>query len=240
MTDFYQDGGNNTTTEGASRRQILRSASAGFALAASGLFLPKCLTDVEAREGSAAGQLGGRHGSNKRGRHRRRTHGDKKDNTNNKPPGAGAQIVKDVQLNVYNDGPNGISIEYWFDGNPLLGNEWHQDRSSHDLAAGATERYQSPTRSGGAWFYTGGSFQTFWVGAFNPLLGKPEISFRWGGDVQDGRGHTGGAVVEKASVSLEEGEEFKWIVQQRVTTVRRERDSDDSKIFTLRLRPTWA
>lgn len=231
-----------SVNSGATRRQVLRAATAGFALAASGLFLPSPGEDAAAREGAAGGRLGGRHGKNRRGRKRRRTHGDKKRDRNGsgKPPGGGLRIAKDILLLVHNDGPNPVSIEFWYDGNPLLENEWHRDRNASNLAAGAETRYQSPTRSAGAWFDTGGFLQTFWVAAFNPLANTPHVSFRWGGEVRDGVGHTGGTVVERASVALAEGEEHIWHVQQRVATIRRERDSDDNKIFTVRLRPTWA
>lgn len=243
MTDFEQENREATTTVETTRRRLLRASAAGFALAASGVFLPQHLPDAVARKGAANGQLGGRRGTDHRGRDRRRTHGDKKEdrgNTSDKPPGAGLQIAKDVQMTFHNDGPNPLSVVFWYDGNPLLNNQWHQDRGPINLTAEAAEKYQSPTRSGGAWIDTGGFLQTFWVAAFNPLLGSPEVSFRWGGEVQDGVGHRGGSVVEQASVSLNEGDEFTWRVQQRVATVRRERDSDDSKVFTVRLRPTWA
>lgn len=61
-----------------SRRALLGGAAGGFALAASGLFLPATGEDAAARTGKHGGALGGRRGKNQRGRHRRRTHGDKK------------------------------------------------------------------------------------------------------------------------------------------------------------------
>ena len=69
-----------------SRRALLGGAAGGFALAASGLFLPARLEEARAREGAYDGVLGGRHGKNRRGRdqRQRRTHGDKKDKNNAK------------------------------------------------------------------------------------------------------------------------------------------------------------
>ena len=71
---------------GMSRRGIVRAAAGAFTLATSGLFLPEGLVETGAREGTYGGALGGRHGPDHRGRHRRRTHGDKKDNRDSKPP----------------------------------------------------------------------------------------------------------------------------------------------------------
>jgi hypothetical protein len=61
------------------RRALLRTSLGGFAPAASGLFLPWRLAEAAARDGAKHGELGGRHGKDHKGRHRRRTHGDKKD-----------------------------------------------------------------------------------------------------------------------------------------------------------------
>ena len=45
-----------------SRRALLRATLGGFALAASGLFLPADDDEAAAREGALGGVLGGRHG----------------------------------------------------------------------------------------------------------------------------------------------------------------------------------
>lgn len=80
-----------TATE-TTRRRLLRAATSGFSLAASGLFLPKGFEQAVAREGATNGKLGGRHGKDHKGRHRRRTHGDKKEKgRENRAPGAGTR-----------------------------------------------------------------------------------------------------------------------------------------------------
>jgi hypothetical protein len=62
-----------------SRRTMLRASLGGFALAASGLFLPTGDDEAAAREGALGGAKGGRYGKDHKGRHRRRSHGDKKE-----------------------------------------------------------------------------------------------------------------------------------------------------------------
>lgn len=59
------------------RRSLLRAAAGSFALAASGLFLPEWGEEADAR-GALDGGKGGRRGKDHKGRHRKRTHGDKK------------------------------------------------------------------------------------------------------------------------------------------------------------------
>ncbi len=78
------------------RRHFLRAAMGGFTLAASGLFLPRGLEQAVAREGANDGQLGGRHGKDRKGRHRRRTHGDRK----GKRPAPGNGGIGDRTVNV--------------------------------------------------------------------------------------------------------------------------------------------
>jgi hypothetical protein len=67
-----------------SRRRLLAGASGGLALAASGLVLPHGLLETEATEGALGGGKGGRRGNDRRGRHKRRTHGDKNDKQKNR------------------------------------------------------------------------------------------------------------------------------------------------------------
>jgi hypothetical protein len=70
------------------RRRLLLSGAAGtLVFAASGLFLPDWLAEAEAREGALDGAQGGRRGQNHRGRHRKRTHGDRKKKHKNRKPG---------------------------------------------------------------------------------------------------------------------------------------------------------
>jgi hypothetical protein len=79
MTKRSETGNCSRDGAGLSRRAILSGAVAGFALTASGLFLPETGEVAAARDGALQGAKGGRHGKDHKGRHRRRTHGDKKD-----------------------------------------------------------------------------------------------------------------------------------------------------------------
>ena len=73
------------------RRALLAAGAGGFALAASGLFLPEWLpNEAAAREGAYGGKLGGRHGKDRRGRDRRdrnrRHRGDRDSKPDRDPP----------------------------------------------------------------------------------------------------------------------------------------------------------
>ncbi len=57
-----------STNEQQSRRALLRVAAGAFSLAASGLFLPASLEDVNAGSGALDGKRGGRRGKNHRGK----------------------------------------------------------------------------------------------------------------------------------------------------------------------------
>jgi len=117
-----------------SRRTILSGAVAGFALTASGLFLPETREEAAARKGALGGAKGGRHGKDHRGRDRqkRRDHGDKKDKGNDRPP-QGA-IFRDVALFVHNMRNVPVQGQGWqlhFTG-PNPGGDWYFRDSSWD------------------------------------------------------------------------------------------------------------
>lgn len=87
------------------RRNLLRAAVGGFALTASGLFLP---TEAELVSGRGAldGDKGGRRGNDRKGRHKKRNHGDKKENNKNedKPPqghGPFRSVAVTVHQNIF-------------------------------------------------------------------------------------------------------------------------------------------
>ena len=104
---------------GTTRRAMLSAAAGGFALAASGLFLPDWMEEAEAREGAYGGQLGGRHGKDQRGlnhakrrkRARRRGHGDKKDkgrDKNDSPPRG--TVTRDIAFSIQNQRSTSVRL----------------------------------------------------------------------------------------------------------------------------------
>lgn len=97
-----------------SRRNVV-AAAGSLALAASGLFLPGWLVEAEAREGALGGDKGGRRGKNHRGRHKRRTHGHKKDNHKGQDKGRGGDPFKflPVKFLVNVDGAFPIKTDYY-------------------------------------------------------------------------------------------------------------------------------
>src|SRR3954471_10086680 len=71
-------------------RRALLSAGVGLVLMACGWMVPVKLQEAAAREGTYGGDLGGRHGRNRRGRDQQREHADDqrhtKQNTTTAPP----------------------------------------------------------------------------------------------------------------------------------------------------------
>jgi hypothetical protein len=120
MNDYRGDRQTGEPTN-TSRRQLLRAASGGVALAASGLFLPQWLEEAAARPGANGGELGGRRGKDRKGRDKHRNHGDRKrsrsrSNKNGSSPGDAH--YRWIWFYVYNDRPvttpNGsVSVQGW-------------------------------------------------------------------------------------------------------------------------------
>lgn len=100
---------------GPTRRGLLAAAS-GFALAASGLFLPVAREDAMARDGANGGNLGGRHGKDRRGQHKKRHHGDHKNRQKNNKDNAPGKVFKNVALYVYNERNEAVFVQGWAGG----------------------------------------------------------------------------------------------------------------------------
>lgn len=92
------------------RRALLRSSLTGFALTASGLFLPDWLTEAEARNGAANGRLGGRHGKDQRGREQHRQRRRNRDKGPDRDPPKGIfdnEGVRNIRFIVVNNNESG-------------------------------------------------------------------------------------------------------------------------------------
>ena len=116
MVDKERDDALPLTPTTATRRQFLGAATGGFALASSGLFLPSVLHDAEAREGVQGGANGGRHGKDRKGQHRKRTHGNKKDKrADNQPSGSSWSLIRYVAFRAENrDNDPEMSVDFYF------------------------------------------------------------------------------------------------------------------------------
>jgi hypothetical protein len=102
--------------EGLHRRELL-GAVGGFALAASGLFLPAAAAEKAAREGANGGALGGRRGKNRRGRakhQRQRTNNKRQGHGKEKENGAGRLPWQErgIAFHVTSYGAN-LDIQFW-------------------------------------------------------------------------------------------------------------------------------
>lgn len=128
------------------RRSLLRSAVGGFALAASGLFLPTGLDDVEARKGALDGDKGGRRGNDNKGRHKKRNHGDKKENDRNesKPP-QGTGPFRSVALTINQSGNRAVQWDFTFFYRQKTGLDeygpWIESSTTVTPGAAQTHRY---------------------------------------------------------------------------------------------------
>ena len=183
-------------------------------------------------ENSAAGAAKNRRGRDHR---KRRTHGDQKENDkgNGAPRGGSIRLgPKNIVLIFKNESTLAKTYEFWYDESPASGDGWKRGKGPEDLAAGTQTQYQSPTRSAGIWI--SGPFGHYWIKAFNPLAGTPEVNFRFEGTIAEGVGHTGGIVTGPSMAALKEGEQL-WGAQAHFVYVRREEDSDFNKIYTIRL-----
>ena len=130
------------------RREVLRAATAGFALAASGLFLPHGLEQTAAREGANDGELGGRHGRDRKGRHRRRTHGDRKDKR--PAPGGGAigERPVNVAVTVQNFRNVAVQVQGWQGiRNTGNGDPWYMKDRSWDWTTIPAKPANGPARA---------------------------------------------------------------------------------------------
>jgi hypothetical protein len=102
---------------GATSRRALLGAASGFALVASGLFLPEWMEETEARKGAYGGKLGGRHGKNRRGRdkqkRRKRRHG--KHRREERATGSGpGWIFRNSRLRIFNQTGVNLTITVYF------------------------------------------------------------------------------------------------------------------------------
>lgn len=214
---------------GVSRRTMLGTAVRGFALAASGLFVPRWLEEPEAKSGTYGGRLGGRRGKNRRGRSQAQRRDNNK-NDNDGPRGASRisePHVRWIKFNLYNDlaTPNQASvIEPWV---RLEGSQWGKFPNA-SLANGASAAF--PFRS---------SFQAalhidsqFYVEGRNFAIGTPQIVLaRDGRMTQTGYEAAQGTTTIRA---LAEGEEIVRFLAGRRFAVKRIPDSNDYIEFDVR------
>jgi hypothetical protein len=120
------------STDATTRREVLRASLGGVALAASGLFLPQGLKEVAAREGAMGGLLGGRHGTNQRGRDPRRGHGKRK-NSRPAPGGGGGKGFLDVAISVHNFRGVAVQVQAWQDRpDPRFDDPWYMKNAAWD------------------------------------------------------------------------------------------------------------
>ena len=219
----------NTNQEGVdgagfSRRGLIQTAAGGLVLAASGLFLPEWPEAIEAAEGAYGGKLGGRHGKDHRGRHRRRTHGDKKDKGGNNDHGPrGSFRGIEWQVNC-SEAVGPFLVECWGSGSSRIDFKVGGATVSHDHPA----TFQTDVRFALLWI----DFK-YYVAAENPAAGFPRVTLGHGGTYDPTNHWRNGTVVVDAQVVTEDHIAAPMNVDGHHFVVLRETDSDDYKRFRL-------
>jgi hypothetical protein len=99
---------------GLSRRGLLSAAVGGFALAASGLFLPETVEETLARKGAYSGKLGGRRKKDRRGRDKNRDRGEKKDKPNEDKPRGNIYALDRIKFNVEVAGSRPVKVDHYY------------------------------------------------------------------------------------------------------------------------------
>jgi hypothetical protein len=201
MDDERNDLATQTPPE-TTRRRLLRAATGGFALAACGLLLPAGPGETDAREGALGGAMGGRHGKDRRGRHRRRTHGDQKGQKDDKnkgkddrPPGAGAPGGSPIRyVAIRAEGDAQTNVRFYFRTIDGLGRfsrlklgdfgQFSDHRSNLD--------YAPKMYSTAVFYYSDRLPYSVLIEARNPLFSiLPWAEVTWGCDI-DGQGNVVG------------------------------------------------
>jgi hypothetical protein len=90
------------------RRDLVRIGAGGFVLAASGLLLPAVAGEPAARAGALSGDLGGRRGKNRRGRHKRK----RRDHGNDKGKNGGGGLFRSTALSIRTSAPAEFNLTF--------------------------------------------------------------------------------------------------------------------------------
>lgn len=216
------------------RRRLLGAVAGGFALSASGFFLPVAEDTVAAREGAADGLLGGRRGQNRRGRERRREPGDNKENRpRGGAPGAGGNTMTLV-LVFTNETQADVSTEIWLDAKPEGRGGWRRERGPVTTGPNGVEPYLAPTHGAGYWI--GGSFGHFWVRFFiHGFDDHGEVDVRLDGEMMPGLGHQGGEQIAPFDARPAVNESVSWMARGYTVVVRRVGESGPRQGYSIRL-----
>lgn len=218
-----------------SRRQLLRAASGGVALLASGLFLQRWLEEAAARPGAYGGELGGRRGKDHKGRDKNRDRGKKRDNRgdNDKQKAPGCPWPKGIRFEFSTGAIKSKSVKVDF------------YKLTYDSDLGIVQ-YAQLLQSRTVAPYSSVAFQSAhsdcmvriddndFVEARNPLAGWPEVTLGYGGEIT-GSGVWNPATIVVPATAVDEGEgafmtKGKWDVY-----CERLSDLCDYKVFSVHI-----
>jgi hypothetical protein len=223
----------------ATRREWIRSAGSGLLMATGGLFLPQWLEEAKARpEGALGGQLGGRHGNNRRGRdnHKRRNHkrNDAKRQKNKDGTPRGAPHVLWIKFYVYNDRPvttpnQSASVRGWANENGEPGEQWDRLPLVSVPNGAYTGEFEMFEYKEGAVVMD----DRYYVEADNtiPFFVPPAIRLYYGGTMTE-QGYQGGTI-EVDALFLKEDQQFERTIEGHRFTIKRLYDTNDYKVFDI-------
>jgi hypothetical protein len=166
-------------TEAASSRRALLEAAGGFALAASGLLLPKWLVEESEAAADPVGNVQQRAGKRRQRRHRRinqqRREQDRKDEN---PPPQFAR-TKWITFIAHNDTPRPLEIQVFVD-EASVGTKW-VTRTPFQIAPGVPKELAYKSNQVGfsvTWDPGRGTF----ISAIDPAIGDPRATIRHRGE----------------------------------------------------------
>ncbi len=231
--------------QGLGRRELLRAAAGGFALAASGLFLPEGLEETAAREGALDGELGGRRGKDRRGldARQRRNRGDKKDRKVKKgkkdegqrpdgPPPQGHGPFRATALKVINLTGQPLDCTFFYRvktglddyGLPVA-------NGTHTIAAGDSFRSDPDRYRVGVLFRQPNVAGDYYADVRNVSFWYPRGGVTWGLDLNPSSGKIGGAFINEQDFA--QGQ----VWEQGGIALERSGDSEDRIEWNLFVRP---
>ena len=236
------------------RRHLLGVAGSRFALAASGLLLPAWLQqeDAEARKGVANSKLGGRRGTNRRGRdaakRRKRAKAREKRKDQDQAKAPGWSLIKYVSFRIEPvTDVQDLRIDTYYRVKGEL-DTWSSLKPGQSFTSFAARQTYAPERYSIAAFIQARDTTPIFIEARNPMIGTPWVTIAHGGRIDANGNYVGGSsdwginvlyrysqhalgVNESMRVAMSPGDDW----PRYLADVERLDDTGDHKVFSIYL-----